>query len=61
MKKRYLKKWVVNTLIIINLIALLILGSESKNNFIMIHMIPLLIFIINCLILKKYSKLGMEI
>lgn len=61
MKKRYLKKWVVNMLVIINLISLLMLGSDSNKYFFTIHLTSLVIFVINCLILKKYSKLGMEI
>lgn len=61
MKKRYLKKWVVNMLVIINLISLLMLGSDSDKYFFTIHLISLVIFVINCLILKKYSKLVMEV
>lgn len=61
MKKRYLKKWVVNMLVIINLISLLMLGSDSDKYFFTIHLTSLVIFVINCLILKKYSKLVKEV
>ncbi len=61
MKKRYLKKWVENMLVIINLISLVMLGSDSDKYFFTIHLTSLVIFVINCLILKKYSKLVMEV
>ena len=59
MKKRYLKKWVEYSIISIQFILIMILGGESENLnvFIISKIIAILIFYINHLILKNYTRL----
>lgn len=59
MKKRYLKKWVEYSIIFIQFILIMILSTDSDNlsTFIISKIIVLLIFYINHLILKNYTKL----
>lgn len=59
MKKRYLKKWVEYSIIIIQFILIMILSADSDNlsTFIISKIIVLLIFYINHLILKNYTTL----
>lgn len=59
MKKRYLKKWVENSIICIQFLLFLILCAECDNFiiFIISKIIALLIFYMNHLILEKYTKL----
>lgn len=59
MKRIVLKKWVEVVIIFIQVIAFMILGSESDDLkvFIISKLIALLIFGINSIILFKYSRL----
>lgn len=59
MKKRYLKKWVEYSIIIIQFLLIMILSADGVNFnvFIISKIIALLIFYINHLILKNYTKL----
>ena len=59
MKKRNLKQWVVNTLIIINLIAVMFMISDCNDMalFISSKLIALLIFAFNNYLLIKHSNL----
>lgn len=59
MKKRYLKKWVEYSIITIQFILIMILSAESDNFnvFIISKIVALLIFYINHLILKNYTRL----
>ena len=58
MKKRYLKKWVENTIIAIEFIMILILISDDYNiiRFIITKIIAFGIFIILGVILTKYGR-----
>lgn len=62
MKKRHLKQWVVNTLIIINFIAIMFMSAECDDMalFISSKLIALLIFAINNYLLFKHSNLFEE-
>ena len=59
MKKIYLKKWVEVAIIFIQAILFMILGGECDDLkiFIVSKIIALVIFLINCYILFKYSRL----
>ena len=59
MKKRYLKKWVEYSIIFIQCILIILLSAETENLnvFIISKIIILLIFYINHLILKNYTRL----
>ena len=59
MKKRYLKKWVEYSIIFIQCILIILLSAETENLkvFIISKIVILLIFYINHLILKNYTKL----
>lgn len=59
MKKRYLKKWVEYNIIFIQCILIILLSAETENLkvFIISKIIILLIFYINYLILKNYTRL----
>ena len=63
MKKIVFKKWVVWVLMTINLISIMVLGSDCDNNilFALTHLFALLVLIINSLLLKKYTNLFEEI
>lgn len=62
MKKRFLKNWVVNLLVIIQMMVVLLLSSDTSNLtlFVISKIILLAIFLINHFILYKYSKLFRE-
>ena len=62
MKKRHLKQWVVNTLVIINFIAIMFMGAECDDMalFISSKLIALLIFAFNNYLLFKHSNLFEE-
>lgn len=62
MKKRHLKQWVVNTLIIINFIAIMFMGADCEDMtlFISSKLIALLIFAFNNYLLFKHSNLFEE-
>ena len=62
MKKRYLKNWVVKLIVIIQMMVLFLLSSDTSNLtlFIISKIILLAIFLINNFILYKYSKLFRE-
>jgi hypothetical protein len=57
-KQRKLKKWVINTLVGINFISLLIMGSDSKDLsvFIIVHIIALVVFLLSGYILIKNER-----
>ena len=59
MKKEIFKKWVEYIIIFIQFILIMILGAESDNLnvFIISKIIALIIFYINHLILKNYTRL----
>lgn len=59
MKKRYLKKWVEYSIIFIQFILIMILSADcdNLNVFIISKIIALIIFYINHLILKNYTRL----
>lgn len=59
MKRIVLKKWVEVVIIFIQVILIMVLGSESDDLkiFIISKLIALLIFGMNSLILFKYSRL----
>lgn len=61
-KRRTLKKWLVNLLLLINAIALLILASDCESNsmFIYSKVISAFVFIANSLLLYKKSNLFEE-
>lgn len=61
-KRRTLKKWVVNLLLLVNAIALLLLASDCENDTIFIYskVISAFIFIANSLLLYKKSNLFEE-
>lgn len=58
MKKNVLKNWVVGVLAIINMIALMIMGSdcESLTTFLMTHLIATGVFAFNSMLIIKYGK-----
>ena len=56
-KKRYLKKWCEKSLIFINVLIFIILGSLDIINDILNIMLLVVIFSINAMILKKYGKI----
>lgn len=58
MEKKVFKKWVVGVLAIINMIALMIMGSdcESLTTFLITHLIATSIFVLNSMIIVKYGK-----
>ena len=62
MKKRRLKKWVVNTLIIINFMAILFMSADCDDMtlFIVSKIIALVIFAFNNYLLFKHSNLFEE-
>lgn len=62
MKKRYLKNWVVNLLLVVQVMLVLLLAGDTSNLtiFIISKIILLAIFLINHFILYKYSKLFRE-
>lgn len=59
MKKRYLKRCVEYLLIIIQCLLVILLGSETEDLklFIISKIIFMILFLINHLILVKYSRL----
>ena len=59
MKKKRFKKWVEYTLLVINFLAFIMLGSDSDNmsTFIIIHITAFAIFAINTMLLFKYSDI----
>lgn len=61
-KRLYIKNWIQVLLIIINVIAILIMGSdcEDLNLFITSHLLAGLVFGINSLILLKYGRLNYD-
>ena len=62
MKKRVLKKWVENLLIIILILSILILAGECNNNIIFVgsKFIALIFGIISGNILYKYGRWNLE-
>lgn len=62
MSKRYIKNWVQVLLVIINMLAILIMGSDCEDIkiFIVSHLFAGLVFVLNSLILLKYGRLNYE-
>lgn len=58
MRKLVFKKWVTYLLVVINLLAVLIMASDFENisTFIIVHLVALIIFVINSMLLLKHSK-----
>lgn len=58
MKKIVLKDWVVVILAIINMFAIMVMGSdcESLKTFLISHLIAASVFILNSMIIVKYGK-----
>lgn len=58
MKRNVLKNWVVMVLVIINMFAIMVMGSDSENIkiFLLSHLIATIIFILNSIIIIKYGK-----
>lgn len=58
MRKLVFKKWVTYLLVVINLLAVLIMASDCENisTFIIVHLVALIIFVINSMLLIKHSK-----
>ena len=59
MKKVYFKKWVDVVLVVIQMLLIMLLGSEVDNTFIFVisKLIFLGLFILNSYILIKYSRI----
>lgn len=60
-KKRYLKKWCDKLLILINVLIFVILTSLNIIDDILNIILLVVIFSINAMILKKYSKILKEV
>ena len=62
MSKRYIKNWVQVLLVIINMLTILIMGSDCEymKIFIISHLFAGVVFTINSLILLKYGRLNYE-
>ena len=58
-KRRILKKWVVNVLVSIEMFLIIFLGSECENIklFTISKIIGLIMFIAIALLLKKYGRI----
>lgn len=56
-KKRYFKKWCDKLLILINVLIFIILASVNNIDNLLNIILLFIIFLINCKILKKYSKI----
>ena len=56
-----LKNWVTYLLMGVNFIALIFMMSDSKDlgEFILVHLISTIVFVVNSLIIKKYGKRGL--
>ena len=61
-KRRILKKWFETVLIIINILAFMVLASDtdSLSLFIVVHLVALAIFLFNNYLLYKYTDLFTE-
>lgn len=62
MKKRKFKKWVEVSLIVINILMLLVIGSEVENTilFVITHLGAAVVFTINSCLLMKFTDLFEE-
>lgn len=58
MKRKVLKDWVVVVLGFVNLISVMVMTSDCDNihNFLVTHIIALVVFVFNAIIIKKYGK-----
>lgn len=58
MKRKVLKDWVVMVLGFVNLISVMIMASDcdSIHNFLVTHIIALVVFVFNATIITKYGK-----
>ena len=61
-KRRRLKKWVENVLIVFNILLLVVMASDCDDlmMFTITHLSALLLFIVNNLIIAKYGRLFEE-
>lgn len=59
MKRFYLKKWIENLIVVIQIILFVFMISESEDLkiFILLKIICIILFYINHLILKNYTRL----
>lgn len=59
MKRFYLKKWIENLIVVIQIILFVFMISESEDLkiFILLKIISIILFYINHLILKNYTRL----
>lgn len=62
MKRIYLRKWLTNLIVMIQMLLFIILGSdcESTSLFIISKIVILLIMYMNHLIIKNYTRLYEE-
>lgn len=62
MKKFYLKKWITNLILMMQMLLFIMLGSDCENTilFITSKIVILLIMYMNHLIIKKYTRLYEE-
>ena len=58
MKRMVLKDWVVVVLAVINMFAIMIMGSECESlfAFLITHLIAAVVFALNSMIIVKYGK-----
>lgn len=56
-KRRYLKKWVEVVLVMVLLISLMVLGSESETHFLTSKLVALPIALVSWYILFKYGRI----
>lgn len=58
MKRLVLKKWVVIILAVVNMLALLVMGSEVEDLklFVITHLVACLIFTGNMMLIIKYGR-----
>ena len=56
-----LKNWVTYLLMGVNFIALIFMMSDSKDlgEFILVHLVSTIVFVVNSLIIIKYGKRGL--
>lgn len=57
MKKRYFKTWIDASYNFINIMLFCFIAMINDFNNLYIYILLIIIFIINCKILKKYSKI----
>lgn len=62
MKRIYLKKWIANLILMMQMLLFIMLGSDCENTtlFIISKIVILLIMYMNHLIIKNYTRLYEE-